>query len=208
MKEIPIEIVTVLAQIGADVVWVLLPLVPALLIYWLFPNTPVAVSGPLAGVSVKTGGAFGAYLVILLLTWGELQTINQSIAGWQSQFWTVKGSVQLVGPGEQPLKSSKLIAGSDVVTTPLLHTFNEYEVTLRIVQEKNGKLPLAVIRVPHFGEEKIEWSLGKKDYFSRTIEFSTPFKIRQEASTSTPIAATQSRLDVTTVDSSTGPALW
>jgi hypothetical protein len=208
MAEIPIGIVTVLAQVGADVVWVLLPLVPSVLIYWLFPNTPVAVSGPLAGVSIKTGGAFGAYLVVLLLTWAELQTINQTITSWQSQFWTVKGTVQLVGPGEQPVRSSELIRGSDVVTTSLPHIFNEYEVTLRILQEKDGRLPLTMIKVPRFGEQKIEWSLGKKDYFSRTIEFSEPFKIRQETSTSNPIAATPSRLDSTPVDSSTSPASW
>ena len=80
MTEIPIGIVAILALVGAHILWVLLPLAPAVLIYWLFPNTPVAVSGPLSGLTVRTGGAFGAYLVVLLLTYGQLRTINQSIA--------------------------------------------------------------------------------------------------------------------------------
>src|SRR5215471_8392044 len=80
MTEIPIGIVAILALVGAHIIWVLLPLAPAVLIYWLFPNTPVAVSGPLSGLTVRTGGAFGAYLVVLLLTYGQLRTINQSIA--------------------------------------------------------------------------------------------------------------------------------
>ena len=60
MTEIPIGIVAILALVGAHILWVLLPLAPAVLIYWLFPNTPVAVSGPLSGLTVRTGGAFGA----------------------------------------------------------------------------------------------------------------------------------------------------
>ena len=90
MTEIPIGIVAILALVGAHIIWVLLPLAPAVLIYWLFPNTPVAVSGPLSGLTVRTGGAFGAYLVVLLLTYGQLRTINQSIAMLDSQFWTSK----------------------------------------------------------------------------------------------------------------------
>ena len=45
MTEIHIGIVAILALVGAHIIWVLLPLAPAVLIYWLFPNTPVAVSG-------------------------------------------------------------------------------------------------------------------------------------------------------------------
>ena len=57
MTEIPIGIVAILALVGAHIIWVLLPLAPAVLIYWLFPNTPVAVSGPLSGLTVRTGSA-------------------------------------------------------------------------------------------------------------------------------------------------------
>ena len=39
MTEIPIGIVAILALVGAHIIWVLLPLAPAVLIYWLFPNT-------------------------------------------------------------------------------------------------------------------------------------------------------------------------
>ena len=53
MTEIPIGIVAILALVGAHIIWVLLPLAPAVLIYWLFPNTPVAVSGPLDRKSTR-----------------------------------------------------------------------------------------------------------------------------------------------------------
>ena len=53
-------LVYVLAVVG--------PLVPAVLIYRLFPNTRVSVSGPLAGLTLRARGAFAAYLVTFRLS--------------------------------------------------------------------------------------------------------------------------------------------
>ena len=169
MTEIPIGIVAILALVGAHILWVLLPLAPAVLIYWLFPHTPVAVSGPLSGLTVRAGGAFGAYLVVLLLTYGQLRTINQSIAMLESQFWNVRGTVQLVDSKARPIDSPDLLQKYMVVTKPDTHMFDKYEIRLRIVQEMDGSLPITVIKIPEFGEHRIMWASGKKDEFKRTI---------------------------------------
>src|SRR5262249_1973110 len=60
-------------------IWVALPLVPAILIYRYFPNTQVAASGPLAGLTVKASGAFAAYLVVFLLIFGLVSPIKDVI---------------------------------------------------------------------------------------------------------------------------------
>jgi hypothetical protein len=209
MTEFPIGMFTVLALIGVHVMWVLLPLIPAVLIYWMFPNTPVAVSGPLAGLTVKTGGAFGAYLVVLLLTYAQLDKINQSIGALGSQFWTVKAQVDLVaGPGEEPFKYADLVRKSEVETTPPWHMFNEYEVTLRIMEDRNGELPIAVIKIPNFGQQRIDWNAGKKYPFERIIKLTKPLKFRQQTSTSAPVAAAPARLESASSDNSTHPAAW
>lgn len=205
MTEIPIGIVAILALVGAHILWVLLPLAPAVLIYWLFPNTPVAVSGPLSGLTVRTGGAFGAYLVVLLLTYGQLRTINQSIAMLDSQFWNVKGTVQLIDSKARPIDSPDLLQKYIVVTKPDTHLFDKYEIKLRIVQEMDGSLPITVIKIPEFGEHRIMWASGKKDEFKRTITFTDPLKIQQESSTSVPVADAPTRLGVAPVDSSAHP---
>jgi hypothetical protein len=205
MTEIPIGIVAILALVGAHILWVLLPLAPAVLIYWLFPNTPVAVSGPLSGLTVRTGGAFGAYLVVLLLTYGQLRTINQSIAMLESQFWNVRGTVQLVDSKARPFDSPDLLQKYMVVTKPDTHMFDKYEIKLRIVQEMDGSLPITVIKIPEFGEHRIMWASGKKDEFKRTITFTAPFKIQQESSTSIPVADAPTRLGTASVDNSAHP---
>ena len=205
MTEIPIGIVAVLALVGAHIIWVLLPLAPAVLIYWLFPNTPVAVSGPLSGLTVRAGGAFGAYLVVLLLTYGQLRTINQSIAMLESQFWNVRGTVQLVDSKARPIDSPDLLQKYMVVTKPDTHMFDKYEIRLRIVQEMDGSLPITVIKIPEFGEHRIMWASGKKDEFKRTITFTAPLKIQQESSTSIPVADAPTRLGTASVDNSAHP---
>jgi hypothetical protein len=205
MTEIPIGIVAILALVGAHILWVLLPLAPAVLIYWLFPNTPVAVSGPLSGLTVRTGGAFGAYLVVLLLTYGQLRTINQSIAMLDSQFWNVKGTVQLVDSKARTIDSPDLLQKLVVVTKPEAHLIDKYEIKLRIVQEADGSLPITVIKIPEFGEHRLMWASGHKDEFKRTIDFTAPLKIQQESSTSVPVADAPTRLGTASVDNSAHP---
>src|SRR5258707_15225279 len=109
MTEIPIGIVAILALVGAHIIWVLLPLAPAVLIYWLFPNTPVAVSGPLSGLTGRAGGAFGAYLGVLLLTSGQLRTIDQPIAMLYSPLWNIRGTVQLIDLKARPIDSPSIL---------------------------------------------------------------------------------------------------
>ena len=176
-----------------------------MLIYWLFPNTPVAVSGPLSGLTVRTGGAFGAYLVVLLLTYGQLRTINQSIAMLDSQFWNVKGTVQLVDSKARTIDSPDLLQKLVVVTKPEAHLIDKYEIKLRIVQEADGSLPITVIKIPEFGEHRLMWASGHKDEFKRTIDFTAPLKIQQESSTSVPVADAPTRLGTASVDNSAHP---
>ena len=48
-------------------IYILLPLIPAIIIFRLFPNTTVAVSGPLQNFTINATGAFAAYVVTILL---------------------------------------------------------------------------------------------------------------------------------------------
>jgi hypothetical protein len=84
MSDNPIVILSVLA---------LLPLVPAILLFKLLPGGTTEVEGPLAGLKVKLGGAFGGYvaLTVFLATfyWQALKPDANAI-----ETWTVIGDVQ------------------------------------------------------------------------------------------------------------------
>jgi hypothetical protein len=49
------------------ILYVLTPLIPAVVIFKLFPKTEVAVEGPLKGLTLNATGAFGGYVVTVIL---------------------------------------------------------------------------------------------------------------------------------------------
>jgi len=59
--------------------YVLLPLIPAVLIFWLFPEGTVAVEGPLQNLTVKATGAFAAYVVTVVLGFFLVQYVETQI---------------------------------------------------------------------------------------------------------------------------------
>jgi hypothetical protein len=71
--------------------YVLLPLIPAILIFRLFPETKVAVSGPLQNLTVKTTGAFAAYVVTALLGFFLVRQVEAQIVS--SRHYPVEGVI-------------------------------------------------------------------------------------------------------------------
>ena len=86
MSDALITILIVLELLVLLGIWVALPLVPAILIYRYFPDTQVAASGPLAGLTVKASGAFAAYLVVFLLIFALVSPIKDVIGSGMRPF--------------------------------------------------------------------------------------------------------------------------
>lgn len=67
-------------------VWLLAPLIPAILIYRLFPSSEAFVEGPLQGLKVNAGGAIAGYVILLLLSLILVQpTFNHVITPREDQ---------------------------------------------------------------------------------------------------------------------------
>ena len=92
-------IVVALELIVLLAIWVGLPLVPAIMIYRYFPETQVFASGPLAGLKVKTSGAFAAYLIVFLCIFLLVNTTKDVIGSGMRPFWEIRGKVKLVEIG-------------------------------------------------------------------------------------------------------------
>lgn len=59
--------------------YILLPIVPALIIYKIAPKTPIRTTGTLNGVTFKAGGAFAAYVIVALLGFFIIQNAKEQI---------------------------------------------------------------------------------------------------------------------------------
>jgi hypothetical protein len=182
--------------------WVIIPLIPAVLIYRLFPNTAVAVSGPFANLTVKAGGAFAAYLVVFAATLPLVNTMRDSALSTQHQFWTLKGQVRLFDAEGKEIKSSELLKKLSLTTVPNAHAFDLHRMTVKVV-EGEGELPLITLRIDKFGEETIDLrdaSFQKmKNYFSGVIELAQPIQIREVAASTK--QSIQPRTDTTETES-------
>lgn len=90
----------------AILVCMFVPLVPAILIYKLYPNSKVIVNGPFRGLTVKATGAFGAYflllVVVIYLAGNEwVKTISENSSNTRNSSnsmteWTIKGRAKFL----------------------------------------------------------------------------------------------------------------
>jgi|HubBroStandDraft_3_1064219.scaffolds.fasta_scaffold03694_3 hypothetical protein len=128
----------IISLMGILMCWVLLPLVPAILIYRLFPDTPLTLSGPLAGLTLKTGSAFGAYLIIFLLVIPRVQDAYAVTAQGQHGAWTITGAFHTVKRnGEDWAPGNDFFSKIAMRTEPRISSFSE-NFTIHIPEVEGG----------------------------------------------------------------------
>ena len=80
------------------ILYVLLPVIPALIIFKLFPDAKVSVSGPLQNLTINASGAFGAYVVTVALGFFLVNHVQTEIE-W-SRSYAVAGVIGNLGEKE------------------------------------------------------------------------------------------------------------
>ena len=184
------EAMVLFSLAGLHAVWVLLPLVPAILIYWLFPNTAVAVSGPLANLTIRTSGAFAAYLAVFLVTYPLVQRTEETIGGFQHPFWTIKGHVKLLDRDGKEIQSEYLLKKLVVQTKPEPFNVESYFIRINIPQPE--ELPWLVLTIDTFGKKTIDLTTSSDaviDRYHKIIEMKTPIIIQETLAKAESIAA-------------------
>ena len=211
MASINREWMMLIALGGLYFAWVMLPLVPAVLIYRLFPDTPVTASGLFAGLKVNAGGAFAAYLIVFAAVYLPLVPPTRDIiASWQRQFWTMKADIKLIRADGSDYPHSTALLSKLKVVKPTASKFDSYQVTLKL-EEDEGELPTVIIELPDFDEKSIplRTMLSKLtiDHFKKTISMNEPIVIRELSSggATRPAAILQSRSEQASTESTDRP---
>lgn len=109
------ELIALISSFVLYAVFVLLPMVPAIKIYQLFPDTKVGISGPLQGLTVKATGAFAAYVVTSLLGFFLIQHIQNQIDNLTQQTWEVRANFEFLDADNMRIEGAALDDLSDVV---------------------------------------------------------------------------------------------
>jgi len=166
-------------------VWVSLPLFPAVLIYRIFPNTPLVASGPLANLTINTGGAFAAYLIILLVVTPLVNTTKDVIGGLMRSYWEIRGEVHLLDENGKEIEALSQLLDNKIKlrTDPDILGHSGHKLSLKIPGDSQGRLPTIVISFDesNFGAETVDideqppfWKLWSHkpsiDNFWKTID--------------------------------------
>jgi hypothetical protein len=141
----------IVVDLVAFPLWVLLPLIPAILSFKIFPDTTVTAKGPLKGLTIKAGGAFAGYLIIFLtIAPPLLNAASEARGNLHYRIWNLSGYIQPF-EGKVPLAEEQL---QDVLvnTNPrLIHAENNF-ISGNVIEDvaKSG-LPRISIKVDKYG---------------------------------------------------------
>lgn len=117
------------------VAYVLLPLVPAVVIFLLFPETEVGLKGPFQGLTINATGAFAAYVVTALLGFFIVKSIQTQIVF--SRQYPVEGVVLNVA-ANQTIDSDQFYLRC--VSGPMTQTHDCYFVGLFNTPVQKGQM--------------------------------------------------------------------
>jgi hypothetical protein len=178
------EQMVVLASMGLYAAWVLLPVIPAILIYWLFPKNTLTAKGVLAGLTVNASGAFGGYLVIFAVTYPFVHQGQNTIGAFMHPYWTVTGQIKLVNyqTGDE-VHSELLLDKLNIVTKPEIIENKSFRMRAAL-PEQDARMPWLIFTIPHFGSEVVEIESRSKqvNYYEKTVHLTDPIEIKGDPS--------------------------
>jgi hypothetical protein len=134
----------------------LIPLVPAVLIYLLFPRTETDLGGPFSGLTLKSKGAFSAYFIVLLASLPLWKGQSDTLKSMMRPTWEVSGQVKVLDERGKEIKyrntGSQLLHVS--LQPDLVYTRGKnFSIT---VPEMNHKVPSILLNCEKFGDYSID----------------------------------------------------
>jgi hypothetical protein len=172
--------IAVLFSFALYALYVLLPVLPAVVIYRMFPKTRVAVSGPLSKLSFKASGAFAAYVVTVFLGYSLVNQSLQLIRNMSTPTWRVQAYVNLLDADGNKITSSGLLQALRVQLKPdIVVPAGKYvQVTL---SGEPSALPMLIFHVPGFEDGIVNFNETrvKRKPAEGIIEVDEPVELKQ-----------------------------
>ena len=172
------EAIQVLVGMSLLVLTMLVPLIPAVIVFKLFPDTRVAASGPLSGLKVRTSGAFAAYLIVLVLATAMSKHTEDSIATMSSPSWLIEGKVVVKTPDGKVVEDESAYTGLQITMDPR-HYGGGGKTFWARVPEIDKRIPTISLSMPTVGQQTIEPQQLPKNRGSRRIVLEEPVVIQQ-----------------------------
>lgn len=114
------QVMSVILSFTLYALYLLMPMIPSIAIYRMFPDTKISASGILANLNFKTTGAFAAYVVTVFLGFFLIQNTQQLIMQMSNPVWTLKTQVDLLDYDGKPYSNKDILETLVVQIEPKL----------------------------------------------------------------------------------------
>jgi hypothetical protein len=177
-----IEIVVYLALLGSLVLWLVLPVIPAFLLYRFFPNQTIAATGVLANFKVNATGAFAGYLVLFAAMIPFMLKTYDTVGAFLHPYWTIRGQITLHDRNGKEIHQEALFRQITPRTHPEMSSFEDPVFVIGL-PEADQDFPDVVLEIPNWGRGLMTIRSLKmtRDYFRKTIQLQTPLVITEDA---------------------------
>jgi len=177
----------VIWQYALNASWVLLPLVPAVLIYLIFPKTEVGLSGPFSGLTIRASGAFGAYFIVLLATMPLLNRQNHNLETLLRPTWVITGTVHLQDEDGRELAFNNRTSPLTIDLDPkLVEPRGPKGFRVIVPEVGDHQVPALFIRFPGYADYMIDPTSPnagdhvKIDAAKKSIDITSPIILRKQ----------------------------
>jgi hypothetical protein len=142
-------------------VWLLVPLVPAIALYLIFPTGLVEAQWNISGIAVKATGATGLYLTLIGLSYIKfLSPSLEYVKTLRPPYWTVEAPIKFLDSDQKDIPASTT-SSEQFKVHPFAYDFSKidekrYLVTLKFWESSNGQLPATIRLIFAEGEGFID----------------------------------------------------
>jgi len=151
------QIIAVILSFVLYVGYVLLPMIPAIVIYKTFPDTKISAKGVFANLNFNTTGAFAGYVITVFLGYFIIQNTHHLIAQISHPVWTLKTKVKLLNKDGTVYSNKRLLETLVVSIDPELQRVKGCKVILSLPgSKKSWETTQLKFTIPHFGSEAID----------------------------------------------------
>lgn len=151
----------ILLSFGLYLLFVLVPIIPAALLYRWFPDTQVSAKGVLSKFKINSSGAFAAYLVTVLLGYFVVADIKETVLflakSTSPYVWIVRGNLQLQDKNGNKIEETSLFDRLSFDFKPDFLLQQNGNVDLQIPGPASGEVPhfFITVNVDGFGQETL-----------------------------------------------------
>jgi hypothetical protein len=134
--------------------WAAIPLLPAILIYRIFPDAPFLAGGQLPGTGLKinAGGASAAYIVLFLLMYPLVDTAKNQIGSLNKPYWEITGVARFINEGKDFDPPDRILKDMELKAAPSNLSHNGSVLTLQIPEGIARTFPRVTITFPDYPE--------------------------------------------------------